>query len=84
MEHSLIQLYEQTHLEKFTKDFIYEQLDLYKHPPIIEEPKEKEVEFFEIFDQFIASRNLSEWRVKHYNVLIRALMRFELYKRILC
>ena len=49
---------------------------------MVEEPKVKEVKFFDVFDQFIASRNLSEWRVKHYNVLIRALMRFELYKRI--
>ena len=81
MEHFLIQLFEKTPLDKFTKDFINEQLELYKHPPVIEEVKEKELKFFEVFDTFISSRNLSEWRVKHYNVLIRALMRYELYKR---
>lgn len=81
MEHFLIQLFEKTPLDKFTKDFINEQLELYKHPPVIEEVKEKELKFFEVFDTFISSRNFSEWRVKHYNVLIRALMRYELYKR---
>lgn len=81
MEHFLIQLFEKTPLDKFTKEYINDQLELYRNPPVVEEPKEKELKFFEVFDQFIASRNLSEWRVKHYNVLIRALMRFELYKR---
>lgn len=81
MERFLINLCETTSPSLLTKEFINEQLELYKHPPVVEEPKEKELKFFEVFDQFIASRNLSEWRVKHYNVLIRALMRFELYKR---
>ena len=39
------------------------------------------MKFFDIFDTFIESRNLSEWRIKHYRVLRRALMRYELYKR---
>lgn len=81
MEHFLIQLFEKTPIDKFTKDFINEQLELYKHPPVVEDVPEKELEFFEVFDTFVTSRNLSEWRIKHYNVLIRALMRYELYKR---
>ncbi|MCM1310233.1 MAG: site-specific integrase [Bacteroides sp.] len=81
MERFLINLCETTSPSLLTKEYINEQLELYKHPPVVEEPKVKEVKFFDVFDQFISSRNLSEWRIKHYNVLIRALMRFELYKR---
>lgn len=81
MEHFLIGLCERISQENFTTDFINEQLELYKHPPVVEEPKEKELKFFDIFDTFIESRNLSEWRIKHYRVLRRALMRYELYKR---
>ncbi len=81
MEHFLIGLCEKTSQENFTADFINEQLELYKHPPVVEVPKEKEIKFFDIFDTFIESRNLSEWRIKHYRVLKRALMRYELYKR---
>lgn len=77
----MIGLCERTSQENFTTDFINEQLELYKHPPVVEEPKEKELKFFDIFDTFIESRNLSEWRIKHYRVLRRALMRYELYKR---
>lgn len=81
MERFIINLCETANRANLNKEFIDQQLDLYKHPPIVEVPKEKEVKFFDIFDTFIESRNLSEWRIKHYRVLKRALMRYELYKR---
>lgn len=81
MERFIINLCETANRANLNKEFIDQQLDLYKHPPIVEVPREKEVKFFDIFDTFIESRNLSEWRIKHYRVLKRALMRYELYKR---
>ncbi len=81
MERFIINLCETTNPATLNKEFIDQQLELYKHPPVVEVPKEKEVKFFDIFDTFIESRNLSEWRIKHYRVLKRALMRYELYKR---
>lgn len=81
MERFLINLCETTKASTLSKAFVDEQLELYKHPPVVEDIPEKELEFFEVFDTFVTSRNLSEWRIKHYNVLIRALMRYELYKR---
>lgn len=47
------------------------------------EPKEnKEPDFFEALEQFIATRPASTWRKKRYEVLMRALQRFEMYRKI--
>lgn len=37
--------------------------------------------FFEIFDEFMKKHKFSEWRTKAFNVIIRALKRYELYIR---
>lgn len=81
IERFLINLCETTSPAILNKTYIDTQLKLFKHPPVVEEPKEKEIVFFDVFDTFTESRNLSEWRIKHYRVLKRALMRYELYKR---
>lgn len=47
------------------------------------EPKEqKELTFFEALEHFIATRPASTWRKKRYEVLMRALQRFEMYRKI--
>ena len=42
----------------------------------------KEPDFFEALEQFIATRPASTWRKKRYEVLMRALQRFEMYCKI--
>ncbi len=82
IEKFLIRLCEDNPIEKVTKDFLLSQLELFLNPPIEEEPKAvKEVSFFDIFEDYIAKKNISEWRIKHLRVLKRALMRYELYVR---
>lgn len=68
--------------EQLTKDYLTTALDRYKHPDRYRQEEERPAGFYEIFDTFLQSRNLSEWRIKHYNVLIRALKRFEEYRTI--
>ncbi|MCD7968772.1 MAG: site-specific integrase [Alistipes sp.] len=43
--------------------------------------KERVKDFFGIAQDYLAKHKLSESRVKHFNVLIRCLKRYELYKR---
>ncbi len=42
----------------------------------------KEPDFFETLEQFIETRQVSLWRKKRYEVLKRALQRFEMYRKI--
>lgn len=42
----------------------------------------REPDFFEALEQFIATRPASTWRKKRYEVLMRALQRFEMYRKI--
>lgn len=64
--------------EQLNKDALTAALDQFLHPRQVETDGK---DFYSIFDHFLASRNLSEWRIKHYHVLIRALKRFEAYLR---
>lgn len=82
MEQFLIRLCESTPQDKLDKDFVMTQLELYLNPPAVKEPKKpKEPDFFDIFEDYISKKNISEWRIKHLRVLKRALMRYELYVR---
>lgn len=40
---------------------------------------EKVQNFFEAFDEFLEKRKLSDWRIRAFKVVIRALKRYELY-----
>lgn len=81
MEKFLIRLCEDTPQEKLNKDFVLNQLELYLNPPVEETPVAPEVTFFDIFEDYITKKNISEWRIRHLRVLKRALMRYELYIR---
>lgn len=48
-----------------------------QEPKVIKEPT-----FFEALEHFIATRPASTWRKKRYEVLMRALQRFEMYRKI--
>ena len=79
IEKFLIRICEDTPLNKVTKDFLLTQLDLFLNPPVEETPVAPEVTFFDIFEDYITKKNISEWRIRHLRVLKRALMRYELY-----
>ena len=81
MEKFLIRLCEDTPQEKLNKDFVLNQLELFLNPPVEDAPVAPEVTFFDIFEDYITKKNISEWRIKHLRVLKRALMRYELYVR---
>lgn len=78
IEKFLIRICEDTPLNKETKDFLLTSstcfliLRLRKLPWL-------EVTFFDIFEDYITTKNISEWRIRHLRVLKRALMRYELY-----
>lgn len=70
--------------EIITKDYLSEQTDRYRFPEKYKQQNltHKSHEFFEVLNEFLTVRDFSERRIKHYEVLMRALRRFEVYKRI--
>ena len=44
--------------------------------------EDKKIGFFPLTDEYLATHNLSESRVKHFNVLVRTLKRYELYRKL--
>lgn len=78
MERYLIDLCSSTPGEQLTKDFITGALDRYRHPDQGGEPPRG---FYEIFEDFVGGRSLSERRIKSYNVLERSMKRFEMYRQ---
>ena len=79
IERFLINLCETTNPDALTKDFLLAQYDLFLHPkPEKKKRQPKEPDFFDIFEEYIEKKNISEWRIKHLRVLKRALMRYEL------
>lgn len=84
IERFLIKLCENTSADILTKEYIAEQLDLFLHPKPERKKrasKPRDPNFFEIFEDYIEKKNISQWRIKHLRVLKRALMRYELYVR---
>lgn len=43
---------------------------------------EKKITFFSLVEEYLVTHKLSESRVKHFNVLVRTLKRYELYRRL--
>ena len=44
--------------------------------------EDKKIGFFPLTDEYLATHKLSESRVKHFNVLVRTLKRYELYRKL--
>jgi site-specific recombinase XerD len=64
-----------------TSKWLEQSIDKELHPEkYITHPVEKT--FFETFDEFLKVKNFSIHRHRHYNVVIRALKRFEMYTQI--
>ncbi len=62
-------------------DWLQNEIDKFMFPEdyAAKEAKAK-LGFFEAFENFLANKDFSEGRIRHYNVLIRTLRRWELYR----
>lgn len=74
-------------LEEKIADFLRPQECPQKRPQIkdkaeTETQEKKEPTFFDYMHEFIEKRRLSEWRKRRYFVLLRALKRYEHYRRL--
>jgi hypothetical protein len=67
--------------EALTSEWLDVEIDTYLHPEKYD-TGERPQTFFEAFDEFLHKRKLSEWRVKSFNVVTRALRRYEMYARL--
>lgn len=66
--------------EGLTSDWLESEIDKILHPKIQEPIEEAKPSFFTQWDEFIEKRRLSEVRIRNYDVVNRALLRYELYK----
>ena len=66
--------------ENLTSEWLDIEIDK-RLNPVKYEPKEQRQTFFEAFDEFLSKRKLSDVRKNNYRVVVRVLMRFELYVR---
>lgn len=62
-----------------TSDWLQDAVNRILHPEHYETEIVKKQTFFDAWDEFLAKRKLSDERFKNYNVVIRAMKRFELY-----
>ena len=83
IEQYLLTLATSSPKSQLSKEFIELKLDQYLNPDKYIVPEAQQLLFFDVFDEFLQKRNLSDWRIRHYHVLIRALKRFEAYKNAL-
>lgn len=63
-----------------TKEWVEKLIKKFHKPT--KASKERAKDFFGIAEDYLTKHKLSESRVKHFNVLIRCLKRYELYKRV--
>lgn len=62
-----------------TREYLEKLIRKFHKPP--KAAKERPVAFFDIAEEYITKHKISEQRLKNFKVLIRALRRYELYKR---
>lgn len=68
--------------ESLTSTWLEEEIDKRLHPAKYEIQETTSEYFFELFDLFLKRRKYSDWRIKSFNVVIRSLKRYELYRQI--
>lgn len=64
---------------KFNSNWLNETIKAYYTPV---KSKEKELDFFDVFNLYLRIHDISDVRRKNYQVLKRSLQRYELYKRL--
>lgn len=67
--------------EALTSEWLETEIDKQLHPEKYDTGERLQT-FFEAFDEFTERRKLSNWRIRAFQVVIRALRRYELYKRL--
>lgn len=77
----VIRAIQDTDLSNVSDDWLQDTVDRFTFPEkYIDGQKKDNLTFFEAFDKFIGTRKLSVSRYKHYRVLERILLRWELYR----
>ena len=49
---------------------------------LVDSVEDKKIDFFSLTNEYLSTHKLSESRVKHFNVLVRTLKRYELYRKL--
>ena len=79
IENFILKLCQDYEAEILTKDFFIGAIESFRHPEKAEEtPKGN---FFVAFNEYIDTSGLSQTRLNNYRVLLRAMARYEAYKR---
>lgn len=81
LERFIVSLCEACTPEAINKEWMTEQIDRKKHPGKYEAAN-KQTSFFALIKEYLEKRKLSEVREKNYQVLIRALRRYEMFVSI--
>lgn len=77
IEQHLLHIATTTPREGLSREYLRRRLQEYLHPTI---QTSTDRPFYELFDRFLSVNTFSEWRVKRYNVLRRALHRYEAWR----
>lgn len=65
-----------------TREWAIKEIHRILHPKPIRPIVEKKTTFFSLAEEYLTTHKLSESRVKHFNVLMRTLKRYELYRKL--
>lgn len=79
VEQMLLHLCETSPVEALSKEALTLAIDEHNHPERYAAAEAAPRTFYGTFEEYLSSRKFSDWRIKHYRVLLRALKRFEAY-----
>ena len=79
LERFIISLCQDNDPDTLTKEFFLKSIDNRRHPEKVKETNKGD--FFEAFNEYIDTSGLSKTRLNNYRVLLRAMARFEAYRR---
>ena len=66
-------------LERTVESLELQNIETSEEDETTEEKKDLQKEFFDAFEHFVSIQKISVSRIRHYNVIIRALKRFAIY-----
>lgn len=78
LERFILSLCQEKEAGDLTKEFFIKSLEQYRHP---EKQKKATTTIFEALNEYIETSTLAVARLNHYRVLLRALARYEAFKR---
>lgn len=82
LERHLQALCDNTPVAQLTSDYLNQAIHIYHHPEQYNTDNTSTISFFDLYHKFIASKKLSLYRIHNYEVLERALQRFEKYRSV--